>query len=533
MLPHCILSASLFHLCCFPTVSLLLPTASLLLPYCIPACIPVASLLHPCLHHCCFPTASLLHPCSISAAPLLYPCCFLLHLCCFPTASLPVSPPASRSLHPLPLTFPPAQSPLPQPRLGPPTLGAALWVPAPPPSPPGAAPTALRLRGAVRGVPLLRGSAAGRGGRRGAMEYAEADYYYGEAEEEEEGNGTACAWQADWEASFALLPALYALVFVLGLAGNALVLLTVWRGPRAKRRSADAYIGNLALADLAFVATLPLWAAYTALRFHWPFGAALCKLSSYLVLLNMFASAFCLGGLSAERYRAVLRAAPPPPRAASARLRRPAALGPLAALWAAAAAAALPALLLREARRDARNRTLCDLRLGGEGGGAERAAAALSLGTTALGFAAPLLLMAVCYCCVGSAVRRHLRPRRAEAAARRRLLRLIAALVGVFAGCWLPFHLLKSLFVLAAAGLLELPCALLGLISRLHPYATCLAYLNSCLNPLLYAFLDGRFRAQCRALLGLRGARPPPAASSTPSAPTQRSELPSSGGTKV
>lgn len=151
------------------------------------------------------------------------------------------------------------------------------------------------------------------------MEYAEADYYYGEAEEEEEGNGTACAWQADWEASFALLPALYALVFVLGLAGNALVLLTVWRGPRAKRRSADAYIGNLALADLAFVATLPLWAAYTALRFHWPFGAALCKLSSYLVLLNMFASAFCLGGLSAERYRAVLRAAPaPPPRVSAA-----------------------------------------------------------------------------------------------------------------------------------------------------------------------------------------------------------------------
>ncbi|XP_066835179.1 apelin receptor A-like [Anser cygnoides] len=360
------------------------------------------------------------------------------------------------------------------------------------------------------------------------MEYAgeEADYYYGE----EEGNetGQACEWQADWEASFSLLPVLYTLVFVLGLSGNGLVLLTVWRGPRAKRRSADAYIGNLALADLAFVVTLPLWAAYTALRFHWPFGAALCKLSSYLVLLNMFASAFCLGGLSAERYRAVARAAPPP-RAAP---RRPAAaLGPLAALWAAAAAAALPALLLREARRGPRNRTLCDLELGG----AARAAAALSLGTTALGFAAPLLLMAVCYCCVGAAVRRHLRPRRAEAAARRRLLRLIAALVAVFAGCWLPFHLLKSLFVLAAAGLLELPCALLGLISRLHPYATCLAYLNSCLNPLLYAFIDGRFRAQCRLLLGLRGARRPPAAaaaSSTLSGQTQRSEVPS-GGTKV
>uniref|UniRef100_A0A8C3CLY5 G-protein coupled receptors family 1 profile domain-containing protein n=1 Tax=Cairina moschata TaxID=8855 RepID=A0A8C3CLY5_CAIMO len=388
--------------------------------------------------------------------------------------------------------------------------------------------------GRCAAAPFYRG-AAGRGGQRCAMEYGELDYYY----EEEEGNetGEACEWQADWEASFSLLPALYTLVFVLGLSGNGLVLLTVWRGPRAKRRSADAYIGNLALADLAFVATLPLWAAYTALRFHWPFGAALCKLSSYLVLLNMFASAFCLGGLSAERYRAVTRAAPPHPRTAPAPRRSAAGsaapLGPLAALWAAEAAAALPALLLREARGGPRNRTLCDLQLGG---GAARAAAALSLGTTALGFAAPLLLMAVCYCCVGAAVRRHLRPRRAEAAARRRLLRLIAALVAVFAGCWLPFHLLKSLFVLAAVGLLELPCALLGLISRLHPYATCLAYLNSCLNPLLYAFLDGRFRAQCRLLLGLRGARRPPAASaaasSTLSAPTQRSEVPS-GGTKV
>ncbi|XP_063207437.1 uncharacterized protein LOC134523010 [Chroicocephalus ridibundus] len=149
-----------------------------------------------------------------------------------------------------------------------------------------------------------------------------------------------------------------------------------------------------------------------------------------------------------------------------------------------------------------RNRTLCEL------------AAALSLGGTALGFAAPLLLVAVCCCCVAGAVRRHLR---------RRLLRLLAALVAVLAGCWLPFHLLKSLFALAAAGLLGLPCALLGLIARLHPYASCPAHRNSCLNPLLCAFLDGRFRARCRLPLGPRRS---PAACPTLSGPPQRSELP-------
>ncbi|TFJ97016.1 gem-associated protein 7 [Platysternon megacephalum] len=99
-------------------------------------------------------------------------------------------------------------------------------------------------------------------------------------------------------------------VFVLGLSGNGLVIFTMWRGLQAKRRSADMYIGNLALADLAFMVTLPLWAAYTALRFHWPFGSVLCKLSSYLVLLNMFASTFCLGCLSFECYLAIVRSLP-------------------------------------------------------------------------------------------------------------------------------------------------------------------------------------------------------------------------------
>ncbi|KYO34830.1 apelin receptor A-like isoform C [Alligator mississippiensis] len=226
------------------------------------------------------------------------------------------------------------------------------------------------------------------------------------------------------------------LVFVLGLSGNGLVIFTVWRGPRAKRRPADTYIGNLALADLAFVVTLPLWAAYTALRFHWPFGSALCKLSSYLVLLNMFASAFCLGGLSFDRYLAIV------------------------------------------AEPD--NLTVCDMDFSAVASPRHERywAGALSLGTTALGFLLPLLLMTLCYCCIGAAVSRHFRQLRKEGEKRRRLLRIIVTLVAVFALCWLPFHLLKSLYVLSGLRLLPLPCALLALIARLHPYATCLAYIG-------------------------------------------------------
>ncbi|XP_065273992.1 apelin receptor A-like [Emys orbicularis] len=362
------------------------------------------------------------------------------------------------------------------------------------------------------------------------MEDAAADplggepyYYYGEGNES--GPGAQCEWPADWEVSFSLLPVLYMLVFVLGLSGNGLVIFTVWRGPRAKRRSADTYIGNLALADLAFVVTLPLWAAYTALRFHWPFGSALCKLSSYLVLLNMFASAFCLGCLSFERYLAIVRSLP---RSRPVRPRA-AALLSLAALWLLAGLLALPALLLRDTQPGpADNLTVCDMDFSGVASPqSERYwRGALSLGTTALGFLLPLLLMTLFYCCIGATVSRHFQHLRKEQE-KRRLLRIIATLVVVFALCWLPFHLLKSLYVLSELGLLELPCAFLGLIVLLHPYATCLAYINSCLNPFLYAFFDLRFRAQCRLLLGLRPALRGPAGSgsSTLSAQTQKSEL--------
>uniref|UniRef100_A0A6I8NIW3 G-protein coupled receptors family 1 profile domain-containing protein n=1 Tax=Ornithorhynchus anatinus TaxID=9258 RepID=A0A6I8NIW3_ORNAN len=341
--------------------------------------------------------------------------------------------------------------------------------------------------------------------------------------------------EADWELSYSLLPVLYMLVFVLGLSGNGIVIFTVWRAPAGGTggggwRSADTYIGNLALADLAFVVTLPLWAAYTALRFHWPFGSVLCKLSSYLVLLNMFASAFCLSCLSFERYLAVVHSLS---RARLLRSRRAATLLSLGALWLLAGLLALPALLLRDTqRRPPLNATVCDMDYSRVASPEQERywLGALSLGTTALGFVLPLLLMTVFYCCLGGAVTRHFQHLKKEEQKRRRLLRIIAALVAVFALCWLPFHLLKGLYVLGWLGLLDLPCAAQDLIVRLHPYATCLAYVNSCLNPFLYAFLDLRFRARCLRLLGLRRPRPrrPSASlSSTASAQTQKSELPS------
>ncbi|XP_078523405.1 apelin receptor-like [Lissotriton helveticus] len=348
-------------------------------------------------------------------------------------------------------------------------------------------------------------------------EYQDGNYY------EDYGNDTGYTGcdDSDWELSFSLLPVLYMMVFVLGLSGNGVVIFTVWKG-RPKRRSADTYIGHLALADLAFVVTLPLWAAYTALGFHWPFGSALCKLSSYLVLLNMFASVFCLTCLSLERYLAIVRPLP----AGRPRSRGALRLS-LAAIWVLAGLLALPALMLRDTQtRD--NVTVCDMDFSSVSSPENERLwiGGLSLLTTALGFALPLLLMTAFYCFIGGRVSAHFQGLK-EGPKRRRLLRIIVALVVVFALCWLPFHLLKTIYFLNLMEAYNLSCGLQSLIVRLHPYATCLAYMNSCLNPFLYAFFDPRFRAQCLQLLHIKKALQGQLSniSSTMSAQTQKSEL--------
>lgn len=354
---------------------------------------------------------------------------------------------------------------------------------------------------------------------------------------------------SDWPPSSSIIPAVYLLAFLVGCLGNTLVLWVYLRrgggstvslqGANCSDSSAhncrtssphstpprchsltDSLIASLALADLCFLITLPLWATYTAMGYHWPFGQPLCQLSSFLTALNMYASVFSLSMLSLERYWVLTgwqTSSHDLPR------RRPTrALRILGGVWIVAGILALPGLLLRSVREvelephseegGPRSALSCQmdysLLTGAELGEAEaeRAemwwAAALSLKSTLIGFLLPLVILLFCYCSLARLLSRHFgRGPLPDRRRQRRLLRVIVTLVMAFFLCWLPLHVNKTVVMLLEFDFLPYSCSLDQTLLALHPYVTCLAYLNSCLNPLLYAACDPSFRKRCRRAL--------------------------------
>jgi len=88
-----------------------------------------------------------------------------------------------------------------------------------------------------------------------------------------------------------------------------------------------------------------------------------------------------------------------------------------------------------------------------------------------------------------------------SARARRRVTRLVVVVVAVFGACWLPIHVVFIVQYFHAAA--AITHAFVGV--RLA--ASCLAYANSCLNPILYAFLSDHFRSGLARLCGRGGAQ--------------------------
>ncbi|XP_037377796.1 C-X-C chemokine receptor type 1 [Talpa occidentalis] len=269
---------------------------------------------------------------------------------------------------------------------------------------------------------------------------------------------------------------LYALVFLLSLLGNFLVILVVLYS-QVSRSVTDVYLLNLAVADLLFALTLPIWAASKAKG--WIFGTTLCKLVSLLKEVNFYSGILLLACISLDRYLAIVHAT------RTLTQKRHWVKFICLGIWTLSLLLSLPLFLFREVYKPPLSSPVCYEDMGANTTKWRIIMRAL---TQIFGFLLPLLVMLFCY---GFTLRTLFATHMGQ---KHRAMRVIFAVVLVFLLCWLPYNLVLVADTLMRLGVIQDTCPRRKHIGRALDATEILGFLHSCLNPFIYAFIGQKFR---------------------------------------
>ncbi|XP_009491695.1 galanin receptor type 1 [Pelecanus crispus] len=272
----------------------------------------------------------------------------------------------------------------------------------------------------------------------------------------------------------------FGLIFTLGVLGNSLVITVLARSKPGKRRSTtNIFILNLSIADLAYLLfCIPFQSTVYVLP-TWVLGAFICKFIHYFFTVSMLVSIFTLSAMSVDRYVAIVHSR----RSSALRVSRNALLG-VGLIWALSFALASPvAHHQRLFHRDASNQTFC-----WEHWPNPRHKKVYVVSTFVFGYLLPLLLISFCYAKVLNHLHKKLRnmSKKSEAS-KKKTAQTVLVVVVVFGISWLPHHVIH---LWAEFGIFPLTQA--SFLFRVT--AHCLAYSNSSVNPIIYAFLSENFR---------------------------------------
>ncbi|XP_008997716.1 C-X-C chemokine receptor type 1 [Callithrix jacchus] len=279
----------------------------------------------------------------------------------------------------------------------------------------------------------------------------------------------------------------YALVFLLSLLGNSLVMLVILYS-RVSRSVTDVYLLNLALADLLFALTLPIWAASKVNG--WIFGTPLCKVVSLLKEVNFYSGILLLACISVDRYLAIVHAT------RTLTQKRHLVKFVCLSCWGLSLILSLPFFLFREAYRPNNSSPVCYEVLGND---TAKWRMVLRILPHTFGFIVPLLVMLFCYgftlCTLF----------KAHMGQKQRAMRVIFAVVLIFLLCWLPYHLVLLTDTLMRTQMIKETCQRRNDIDRALDATEILGFFHSCLNPIIYAFIGQNFRHGFLKILAMHG----------------------------
>ncbi|KAK3584531.1 hypothetical protein CHS0354_039265 [Potamilus streckersoni] len=282
-----------------------------------------------------------------------------------------------------------------------------------------------------------------------------------------------------------LIPVLFGLITILGLVGNILTI-TVILFHKAIRGITKYPILNLAIADLLYVIfCVPFKAIYPALHF-WPCGDTFCRIHTYLEYVCYFASMYILVLVSLDRYIALVH----PIKAIILRTKRNCKIL-LVTLWSLIILGNIPFLFM------AKEVNLNPESIDEQGKVCTFHFEDVSSSYVYLfvfSYMLPLILLCVLYghmlkvFLTGKTPIAHNSGGHIRLQAKKRVTKMVIVVVSVFAVCWMPLQIIMLYSHVTMNEHMTVTFA------SIFYAAKCMAYMNSCINPILYTFYTHTFR---------------------------------------
>ncbi|XP_051521985.1 C3a anaphylatoxin chemotactic receptor [Myxocyprinus asiaticus] len=271
----------------------------------------------------------------------------------------------------------------------------------------------------------------------------------------------------------------YFVIFAVGIVGNGLVIFVT--GYKMKTTVNSIWFLNLAIADFIFILVLILNIVTTFNKMAWQFGDLMCKFVSLVAVLNMFASIFFLTAISLDRCLCtwVIVWAQNKRTLVKARII-------CTFVWVLSISCSIPFFLNRSVYEDNITKIkYCSFR------STTDILKSLITYRFLVGFLIPFLIIASSYIAIG------VRAKRLKRGKQLRPFRVIMAVIMAFFICWFPFHVQQLCYISAVQN----KWSAKKIIEESGIYVTFLAYLNSCLNPILYVFMCEEFKRKLKQSL--------------------------------
>ncbi|XP_012056451.1 PREDICTED: neuropeptide FF receptor 2-like [Atta cephalotes] len=288
----------------------------------------------------------------------------------------------------------------------------------------------------------------------------------------------------------------YVVVFVVGLIGNSCVIAVVYRSPRM-RTVTNFFIVNLAVADvLVIVFCLPA-TLMSNIFVPWILGWFMCKAVAYIQGVSVAASVYSLVAVSLDRFLAIWW-----PLKCQITKRRARMI--IVVIWFIALTMTSPWLLffdLVSIYDDDPDLRFCLEKWPHPKDGS----LFFLIGNLILCYVLPMILISLCYILIWIKVwRRHIptdtkdaQMERIQQKSKVKVVKMLVVVVILFVLSWLPLYVIFAVVKLGG-DVAEREDEILPIAT---PIAQWLGASNSCINPILYAFFNKKYRRGFIAIL--------------------------------